>query len=318
MINGIVKKDNELIKVIESKWKLNLIQSKVFAYLISKIQEDGKINKYTFPVKKVLEDLGMPEKSYTNLMQATLKILKKGVLQIINKETGGLKQTVIFTTEYSEDRTKVTMQIDEVLMPYLVELNSRYTQYELENILKLNSKYSIGIYEYCVYMLGNKKKRKFCIANISVEKLKKKLGIAPEKYPRYFDFKKRVLKPAHKEINTKTDIKIDIENKKIEQEINLKFTINRQKQKDRISLPYKQKKLFTAPGDENLYKPGEYLRQLETELENKKRIKKEFDDLLAGEDPAVMGPTKAEKYKYLDRDINFLIEQIAELQTEKM
>jgi len=135
----------------------------------------------------------------------------------------------------------------------------------------------------------------------------------------YGRLKERVLSAARIQINKHTDIFIDIKENKTGRKVTSLtiFVKPNPKKQEHVPASYKQKKLFTAPGDENLYKPGEYLRQLETELQKKKRIKKEFDDLLAGEDPAVMGATKAEKYKYLDREINFLIEQIAELQAEK-
>ncbi len=199
MKNGLVKKSNDLLVMIESKWKLNLIQSKIFAYLISKIHKDDEtIKSYTFSIKQLFLDLNMHEKSYEKLYKATGSIIQKGYTEIIRKD-GGIHQGVIFTADYDKNRTKITMNLNEHLIPHLIKLTSKFTQYELENILKLNSRYAIRIYEYCVYVRGAK--RKECVINITIAELRKNLNIDKKKYKLFSNFKNRILVPARKEIN---------------------------------------------------------------------------------------------------------------------
>ena len=87
---------------------------------------------------------------------------------------------------------------DEV-MPYLTQLKGQFAQYQLKNIAYFNSVHSIRIYELITQYrsVGNRE--------ITVDKLKEWLQVA-DNYPRWNNFKARVLDPAITEINEKSDL----------------------------------------------------------------------------------------------------------------
>ena len=91
--------------------------------------------------------------------------------------------------------------------PILLELKKRYTLYDFETILKLKSKYSRILYRLLKEKLGLKQTN----FKISVEELQNILN-TKKAYRNYIHlFNSKILQPAIKEINEKTDIKVGVE-----------------------------------------------------------------------------------------------------------
>lgn len=99
-------------------------------------------------------------------------------------------------------------QINYQIIPYLIELNSNFTEFNLDNLLIMNSSYGIKLYKL-LYQYKNIKSRKFSIID-----LKEQFGIR-DKYPQYGDFKKYVVNPAIKQINEMTDLEVNFIEKKM-------------------------------------------------------------------------------------------------------
>ena len=102
------------------------------------------------------------------------------------------------------------IRISEEIAPYLFNLKERFTTYKLSNAMKLSSFYAVRIYELL------KKHEKLKQRTFTIDELKRKLGIKKGQYSRTNNFKARVLDIAAREINKKTDIKINFELKKSE------------------------------------------------------------------------------------------------------
>ena len=68
------------------------------------------------------------------------------------------------------------------------------------------SKYSIRLYELVLKWVVTGKTEKY-----EIEEFRNKIGVTPEEYSHLGDFKKRVIEVAIKEINSKTDIKVELE-----------------------------------------------------------------------------------------------------------
>lgn len=100
----------------------------------------------------------------------------------------------------------IKIKLDGDMKPYLLQLKSNFTQYELIYTLRFRSKYAIRLYELIKsihYKDIVEYKRAF-----KVEKLKELLN--GENYKEYRDFKKRVLIPSINEINNNSDKNITL------------------------------------------------------------------------------------------------------------
>src|SRR5690606_36842431 len=113
------------------------------------------------------------------------------------------------------------LQFHPNLKDFFLELKEKFTTYQLENVVRLNSVYSIRIYEL-LKQYERLKKREF-----PLEELRSVLGIEPTKYKQYGHFKSKVLLGAQNEINKKTDIQFDFnEFKSGRKVIGIEFIIN--------------------------------------------------------------------------------------------
>jgi len=88
---------------------------------------------------------------------------------------------------------------DEAL-PYMFDFKERYFTYELWNILRLKSSNQLRMYEIL------KQYEKLGKRRLVLEELRALLNIAPNEYPRWSDFKKRVLDSCQQALAEYTDI----------------------------------------------------------------------------------------------------------------
>ena len=97
----------------------------------------------------------------------------------------------------------VKVKMDEMMKPYLLQLQERFTTYELLYILAMHSQYSIRLYE----LFKSYEYRHRC--KFDIDELKRVLYA--ENYKMFADFKRKVLDIALREINKLTDIAVEYE-----------------------------------------------------------------------------------------------------------
>jgi hypothetical protein len=90
------------------------------------------------------------------------------------------------------------------MRPFLLQLKRRFTRYMLEHVMRFGSPYSTRIYELAQQFAD------IGYRTIPLDDLRHILAL-DEKYPRFYDFKRRVLDQARKEINRHTDLDIAYE-----------------------------------------------------------------------------------------------------------
>lgn len=104
------------------------------------------------------------------------------------------------------DQGKVTIKISDELKPFLTELRGNFTRYQLSEIISFKSTYAIRIYEIINSYLNENNLPHADIAieiSISVEELRKGTDTV-NKFERPYDFKRKVVDTALKEINEKS------------------------------------------------------------------------------------------------------------------
>ena len=84
------------------------------------------------------------------------------------------------------------------MRPFLLQLKRRFTRYILGHVLRFQSPYSVRIYEMAMQFadIGHR--------TLPLDELRESLDVA-DKYPRFYDFKRRILDQAVKEIAQHTD-----------------------------------------------------------------------------------------------------------------
>lgn len=198
----LVSKSNKLIC---SRGDLSLQEQKIVLTLASLVQKDDEeFKEYTFKIKDFLKLLNVVDKDKYTDVPKLIKGLMKKVVEIKEDKQVMYVHWIESATHYTSKGT-IKVKISSEMKPYLLQLNELFTTYKIENILDLNSKYSIRLYEIL-------KSEKFKKNNdfIEIEELRLMLGATSKSYDLFQCFNKKVLEVAQKELEEKTDIRFDI------------------------------------------------------------------------------------------------------------
>jgi len=220
MDKRLVVKSNFLI---EASYKLTSIEQKIILSLATRIKkEDQEFHKYSFSLGELSKFLGLNSNNDYNYLQETTKTLLSKVL--ILKNDNSLLQTHWFeSVEYFEKTGTVTMCFSPDLKPFLLQLKENFTKFQLKYAIQLKSRFSIRIYELLKQYeaIGS---REFLLTD-----LRKIIGVNPDEYPLYGNFKAKVLNVAQKELRAKTDLFFNFEEIKIGRSVGkIRFNVNRQ------------------------------------------------------------------------------------------
>jgi len=98
------------------------------------------------------------------------------------------------------------VQINDEYMQHIYDLSrAGYTRFALKHVMKFRSMHSIRLFELVSIFKETSKK-----TYISIDGLKKFMGIKPSSYPTFSSFKRKVLIPALSEINDHSDYNVDL------------------------------------------------------------------------------------------------------------
>jgi len=193
-----VTKSNELI---ESTYKLSLQEQRILLVMASKVQpSDETLKTYRFRARDFIEIIGNSKRTgFYSYLREIVNGLQTKVLTI-KKDGKQRNYSWVITSIYEDNEGYITLQFHPELKGFFLELKDKFTSYQLENVVRLNSVYSIRIYEL-LKQYERIKKRK-----LTLMELRAFLGIEPTKYKQYGHFKSKVLLVAQNEINNNTDI----------------------------------------------------------------------------------------------------------------
>lgn len=207
-------------KLIEASYRLTAVEQKIIYKLINCIKKDDKdFKEYTFKISEFMELMDVKDKSkYTELPKITKGLMKK--VFSVHSEDEELQISWLSSAKYKKGSGEVTLKFDSNLKPLLLQMQTFFTQIDINNVMQLKSGYSCRIYELL------KQYQNIGDRTISVEKLRDILGIEATEYPLYSDFKRNVILQAQKELNVKTDLMFKFEEIKSGRKVtSIKFLI---------------------------------------------------------------------------------------------
>lgn len=197
MQSDLIVKSNNLI---EARYDLTLNEQKIILYAVSKLDRTKeKFNILTLNIIDFTKIIGTSSKRYTEIREIVRELRKKEI--IINTEDEEIITGWLSSIRYIKDSGTIELEFSERLVPYLLQLKSRFTRYQIKNILYLDSKYGIRMYELLKQYEVIKKR------TITLVDLKKILMIE-DKYDDFRNLDRIVIRSSLKEINEKTDLNI--------------------------------------------------------------------------------------------------------------
>lgn len=219
--NHLVVKHNSLIQ--KTRYSLTTQQQKVLLYTISKIQPgDDDFQEYVFDLKDLCVLFGIDTHGQNyEFFRDSIKKLADASFWLLDKDKNSVLVRWFSKVKVNDANTKVNIQFDADLKPYLLELAGQFTQYQLSYTLLMKSKYSIRIYEIL------KSYEAIGMYKTDIETLKVLLDCA-DNFAVFKDFRRRVLDVAMAEINEYSDLQVDFTPLRTNRAFtHIIFTINR-------------------------------------------------------------------------------------------
>lgn len=202
--NRIIKKANDLIT---AKYRLTIIQQYVLHNVISQIHiEDTDFKKYEVNVRSIAESHGIDTKNaYRYIKKSALELNKQPI--VIGDEIEGVALNWFSSVRYNSNRGTLLVDFHPDLKPYLLQLQSYFTQYENKNIQQFKCVHSLRFYEFLKQKQNLGKGKEFYI-ELTLDEIRSMFCFSDTEYKKSNDLKRFVIEPALKEINHQTDLSI--------------------------------------------------------------------------------------------------------------
>lgn len=151
---SIVTKSNDLIQ--KTRYSLPRIQQKLLLAMIAQIDpkhdtDPSKIYSMSFSDFSKLTGVNMASRSYLSFIKKTVKELADSSFWMdgksIQDDEDRLIRWVGEETTVNRKTKTIKIQFSKNIFPYLTQLKSNYTSFNVEYLLQMNSTYSMRFYE---------------------------------------------------------------------------------------------------------------------------------------------------------------------------
>lgn len=247
----VARIDNQL--VMKAHYNLSTNEQKLILFLVSKITnpKDDDFNVQRVSIKEIEKFFSKEGKRWGSIYERVNsmcdKITSKKITLpkgfVVDGKSLRMHRYITWFTDidpYEDENGEICLkfQFSEPLKGFLLQL-SEYVRINLIEILPMNGKYSIRMYQiFKAEMDRNKRFRKEVEIEYDLEVLRTILGIEEGKYSRIQNFKDRVLNPLKKEINEcSQEIKIDYELLKVKRTVTgIKFIVRDMEEKKKLQI----------------------------------------------------------------------------------
>ena len=222
----LVLKGNALI---EARYGLSATAQKLFLGLVARVDPtSSKLPSFKLNRKELLGmDIGVGKQTaYRNFTGACLELLGLRVSLVEkNLKTGEVEDTDInifsrntrtWKDQGRKELKEVEFRFTQDVEPYLRDFSGdiHYTKYLYRHIKSLPTSHAIRIYELLRRWRNIKETKPVITRVVQLSDLREMLGLEPDKYRNFSNFKTRILSPAQKQIEEHTDIRFEFDGEK--------------------------------------------------------------------------------------------------------
>lgn len=203
--------------LIEASYRLSVAEQRVILSVIAQLRRDEPISstaRYSVTANALADLSGVSaQRAYKELADAAQRIYRREV-RIVGGANGEMrskadgKPRVLMTrwvqaVEYIPGEGRVEIQFADPILPYLSDLKTHFTQYELQNVAGMKSAYGIRLYELLIQW------RQAGERELDLEWFRYILGVE-EKYRQIKDLKKYVIERAVQDVNEFSDVSVRV------------------------------------------------------------------------------------------------------------
>lgn len=190
-----------------ARYEMTEAEKNLLYMVVASVRKEDPVTKmYEVSVKDMAAVTGQTELKFETYKQATRKLMSR-VFETTLPNGDLLQASFIASALYKKGTGTIQIELSQMVRPFYVDLNVRYTKMQLVAAISLNSAYAKRIYEL-LCMFKNMKDKTF---RKGLADLKNMLYVIDPKtgkdsYSNWTRFEKAVLEVASKEINGNTDI----------------------------------------------------------------------------------------------------------------
>lgn len=206
---AIVVKSNALVEAMAD---MGLQEMRFLAFAASQLPHDlepekGKPYDMEIDVQALAKTFNITEKNAYREVKILADKLMRKIIEFDDAEGCEVAVGLISKRKYHHGEGRLWFRFDEDLLPHLMGLTERFTQYRLKDVYQFSRPSTWRLYELLRAYKDIGKR------DIDLEDLRWKLGLV-DKYPRPIDLRKWVIDPAIEEINATSDMQVQYEQRK--------------------------------------------------------------------------------------------------------
>ena len=258
ILDANVVKSNDMIR--KTQMTLTIRENRIVNYMISKIPKDADHFDYVdISFEEFSRICGLSASSQYHIKQTVFNLFNKSlnILQRTTDKDGKVHEAYVplkWLDDYVIELNKksIRLKFHERLGPLLLQLKGNYTMTQLYTYLAFKCKYSAPIYDMCRSCLNFLYKNNVDVVDyrISLEEFRERIA-ATKKLDRFYDLQKRILEPVLEEINTLSELNVDLVlEKKDRVVVNLVFKISQKPPIERIILKNRITESLIYPNSE--------------------------------------------------------------------
>jgi hypothetical protein len=190
--------------------KVKLISRQAWFFMVYKAFPDLLTKDiFTISLVELKEEIGYNSTNNKYLKQALRELIETTVeWNILNKDKNIWEINTLLAGFKIEEGTGICQYAFSPFLRTKLANPEMYMKLDLLISKKFNSKHSLAIYSLALDYL--QVKNNYGEKNLTVEELRKYLGLKDDDYPRVVNINKEIIKKAEKEISTNTDLNISI------------------------------------------------------------------------------------------------------------
>lgn len=194
-------------KLIEATYHLSLAEQRLLLLVIAKLDSREPIEpriSHTITAKEVASAFGVTDARAYQIMEEAAERLYERSVTIFAPDPEKPKSNRLVTrwvasVLYQPQAGAVDLVFAPSILPFISQLQSRFSRYHLAYVAPMSSVYAIRIYELLVQWRDAKER------TVELDWLRERLEVV-DKYPNIRDLKRWVLVPAIEQINTHSDL----------------------------------------------------------------------------------------------------------------
>lgn len=196
-LNPTIWQDNAITR---ARYEMTALEKNIMYMVLAQIHKDDTPDTLYRVHVLELSQIMQTEIKYGHMLRATGKLVSR-LFQTTLANGDTLQATFFSSVRYLKGQGIIEVELSRHVRPFFFELKEKFTTYQLNTALSLNSKYAKRLYE----LFSSYKALPEPRFRINVIDLKQQLGVIDEKgidkYLRWTHFRTAVLEPAYKEIN---------------------------------------------------------------------------------------------------------------------